>query len=122
MMMAGTTVTIKKAKTRYGSSWLELPRLRNVSEVTRAMDVLQSKGWKRQHDSKPKRRKDDGDLLAEESSVSVVGQRPEALKRPANDDPELERERRRIVLDGLDVDVIRFSKGLFAGLLDLAAL
>jgi hypothetical protein len=27
--------------------------------VMRAMDMLQSKGWKRQHDSKPKSRKDD---------------------------------------------------------------
>jgi hypothetical protein len=32
-MIVGTTVTIKMAKTQYGSSWLELPRLRNVSEA-----------------------------------------------------------------------------------------
>jgi hypothetical protein len=32
MMMAGTMVKIKMAKTRYGSSWSELPRLRDVSE------------------------------------------------------------------------------------------
>jgi hypothetical protein len=49
MMMVRTMVTIKMAKTRYGSSWLELPRSRNVSEMMRAIDVLQSKGWKRQH-------------------------------------------------------------------------
>jgi hypothetical protein len=72
MMMARTTVTMKMAKTRYGSSSIEWPRLRNVSEVMRAMDMLHWKGWKRQHNSKPKRGKDDGDLLAEESSTSVV--------------------------------------------------
>jgi hypothetical protein len=38
MMMAGTTVTIKMAKTRYGSSWLELPMSRDVNEVIRAGD------------------------------------------------------------------------------------
>jgi hypothetical protein len=104
---------------------VELPRLRNVSKEMRAMDMramdmLQSKGWKRQHDSKPVRRKDDGDLLAGESSVSVVGQSPEGLERPANDDLELKRERRWVVLDGLSVDVVRFREGPFAELLDLA--
>jgi hypothetical protein len=52
----------------------------------------------------------------------VVAQTPKGLERPANDDLELERERRRVVLDGLDVDVVRFRKGLFVGLLDLVAL
>jgi hypothetical protein len=56
MMLAGTMVTIKMAKIRYGSPWLELPRLRDVNEVMRAMDMLQSKGWKPQHGSKPKKR------------------------------------------------------------------
>jgi hypothetical protein len=37
-----------------------------------------------------------------------------------NDGPELEREQRRVFLDGLNVDVVRFRKGLFVGLLDLA--
>jgi hypothetical protein len=122
MVMAGTTVKIKTAKTRYGSSWLELPRLRNMSEVMRATDMLQFKRWKHQHDSKPNNRKDDGDLLAEEWSVSVVGQSPEGRERRANDDLELERERRWVVLDGLGIDIVRFRENLFVGLLDLAAL
>jgi hypothetical protein len=37
-----------------------------------------------------------------------------------NDCPELKREQRRVFLDGLNVDVVRFRKGLFVGLLDLA--
>jgi hypothetical protein len=64
------------------------------------MGMLQSKGWKRQHDSKPERSKDDEDLLADESSTFVVGQSPEGLERPANDNLELKQERRWVLLDG----------------------
>jgi hypothetical protein len=63
--------------------------------------------------------KDDGDSLAEESSISVIGHSAEGLECPANNDPELERARRLILLDGLGVDLVRFRENLFVELLEL---
>jgi hypothetical protein len=54
MMMAGRTVTMKMAKTRYWRSCAEFPRLRNVSEVIRAMDMLQNEA-ERKISSAPKK-------------------------------------------------------------------
>lgn len=124
MMMAGRTVTMKMAKTRYCRSWVELPRLRNVSEVTSAIDMC-LRGMSVEEllaialQGQEPGRGEVGKRSREESGVSVIGRSEEGHHGSADDRLELEHEGRRVLPDSFGVLIIGLGECLGLELLDL---